>query len=737
MAESAGRGAALDWKTSLQELTAALGLGVPDYVIDDAGPDHAKTFTAWVVVAGERYGGSDGRSKKQAEQRAAAAAWRTLTERAEAADRRRRPSPAADIWHEPSTVSDGGAGADRRRSGTKAGGWRGRRAPRSASWRSPGSASCSCWSGWTRPPTTASAARTAAGLGRRLVPAGRDGRLPARLHVRRRRRSSQANELAFFPLYPMLIRLRRRARPGRRAPPRSRSAGSPRSAPRSPCTCSAPASTARRAGWALVAICCSAPMSVVLSMAYSESLFLALVAGMLVAAHRRVWWAAGLLGLGAALTRPTGAAAAVALAVAAALAVRDARETAPAVRGSRSPPPLVALAGVPAYLGWVGLRVGDLGRLVPDPDGRLGHVVRLRRRAPSTFLDTTLSSGDGWVPMSVALILLAALAAAGVALAGRPWLPLAVYGLIAMVLVYGQAGFYHSKPRLLLPVLLTLLPGVRGRGPRPPPGRGAVDHRWARVRALVRRLPGRRLALHDLTRPSKDQPCPSFPRSRPSGRAWPSGWPAGRIDTVEVHHPRAIRRHLPGDAHFAAMLTGRTVLDVARRGKYLWLPLDSGDAIIGHLGMSGQLLMQPAEAPDEPHLRVRFTFTDGGPQLRFVDQRTFGGLSVSEGGADAAGRDRAHRPRPDGPALRRRGVRGRAARQAHRGQAGPARPDADLRGRQHLRRRGAVAGPAARRPADRRADQAGGTPSARPRPRRARARPSWPAAPASTRCTST
>ncbi len=111
-------------------------------------------------------------------------------------------------------------------------------------------------------------------------------------------------------------------------------------------------------------------------------------------------------------------------------------------------------------------------------------------------------------------------------------------------------------------------------------------------------------------------------------------WVAGRtIDTVEVHHPRAIRRHLPGDAHFAAMLTGRTVLDVARRGKYLWLPLDSGDAIIGHLGMSGQLLMQPAGAPDEVHLRVRFTFTDGGAELRFVDQRTFGGLSVSEGGA--------------------------------------------------------------------------------------------------------
>ncbi|RZU49793.1 DNA-(apurinic or apyrimidinic site) lyase [Krasilnikovia cinnamomea] len=111
-------------------------------------------------------------------------------------------------------------------------------------------------------------------------------------------------------------------------------------------------------------------------------------------------------------------------------------------------------------------------------------------------------------------------------------------------------------------------------------------------------------------------------------------WVTGRtIASVEVRHPRAIRRHLPGDAHFAAVLTGRTVTGVSRRGKYLWLPLDSGDAIVGHLGMSGQLLLQPADAPDETHLRVRFTFTDGGAQLRFVDQRTFGGLAVSEGGA--------------------------------------------------------------------------------------------------------
>jgi formamidopyrimidine-DNA glycosylase len=112
-------------------------------------------------------------------------------------------------------------------------------------------------------------------------------------------------------------------------------------------------------------------------------------------------------------------------------------------------------------------------------------------------------------------------------------------------------------------------------------------------------------------------------------------WVAGRrIADAEVRHPRAIRRHVPGDVHFAAVLKGRTVTGVARRGKYLWLPLDSGDAIIAHLGMSGQLLMQPAEAEEEVHLRVRITFDDGGPELRFVDQRTFGGLSVSEDGAE-------------------------------------------------------------------------------------------------------
>jgi ribonuclease-3 len=79
MAQAARLGAGLDWKTSLQELTATRGLGVPDYQIDHTGPDHAKTFTAWAVVAGTRHGGVQGRTKKEAEQKAAEAAFEALT----------------------------------------------------------------------------------------------------------------------------------------------------------------------------------------------------------------------------------------------------------------------------------------------------------------------------------------------------------------------------------------------------------------------------------------------------------------------------------------------------------------------------------------------------------------------------------------------------------------------------------------------------------------------------------
>lgn len=107
-------------------------------------------------------------------------------------------------------------------------------------------------------------------------------------------------------------------------------------------------------------------------------------------------------------------------------------------------------------------------------------------------------------------------------------------------------------------------------------------------------------------------------------------WVSGRVIAhAEVLHLRAIRRHVPGAEEFSSRLKGRTIGSAERRGKYLWLPLDGSDAILAHLGMSGQLLVvEPGSAP-ERHLRVRIGFTDGGPDLRFVDQRTFGHVLVT------------------------------------------------------------------------------------------------------------
>ncbi|MDT4937597.1 MAG: formamidopyrimidine-DNA glycosylase [Pseudonocardiales bacterium] len=113
-------------------------------------------------------------------------------------------------------------------------------------------------------------------------------------------------------------------------------------------------------------------------------------------------------------------------------------------------------------------------------------------------------------------------------------------------------------------------------------------------------------------------------------------WIAGRtVAEVEVRHPRVVRRHVAGGADLAAQLAGRRIESAARRGKYLWLPLAEADgvaqrALVAHLGMSGQLLVQPAGVPDERHLHLRVRFVDGGPELRFVDQRTFGGVLVDD-----------------------------------------------------------------------------------------------------------
>jgi formamidopyrimidine-DNA glycosylase len=107
-----------------------------------------------------------------------------------------------------------------------------------------------------------------------------------------------------------------------------------------------------------------------------------------------------------------------------------------------------------------------------------------------------------------------------------------------------------------------------------------------------------------------------------------------KIARVDVLHARPVRRHLPGADDFALSLVGRRFAEPKRRGKYLWLPLTDGDAILAHLGMSGQFLVADPSLPDQRNTRIRFVFADDGPEVRFVDQRMFGGLSLSGGGAD-------------------------------------------------------------------------------------------------------
>ncbi len=106
------------------------------------------------------------------------------------------------------------------------------------------------------------------------------------------------------------------------------------------------------------------------------------------------------------------------------------------------------------------------------------------------------------------------------------------------------------------------------------------------------------------------------------------------IERARVLHPRSVRRHAAGVTDFEDRLAGQHILGASRRGKYLWLSLRSGDALLGHLGMSGQFLVKDRAAPAEPHLRVVLELTRG-QDLRFVDQRTFGGLLVSPDGATA------------------------------------------------------------------------------------------------------
>ena len=113
-------------------------------------------------------------------------------------------------------------------------------------------------------------------------------------------------------------------------------------------------------------------------------------------------------------------------------------------------------------------------------------------------------------------------------------------------------------------------------------------------------------------------------------------WVVGRtIEATEVIDPRSIRRHKAGAEDFAHRLAGSQVAAAVRRGKFLWMLLDQSSgplALVGHLGMSGQLLVEEATEADEKHLKVRLSLSPepGKPrELRFIDQRIFGGMFLS------------------------------------------------------------------------------------------------------------
>lgn len=106
-----------------------------------------------------------------------------------------------------------------------------------------------------------------------------------------------------------------------------------------------------------------------------------------------------------------------------------------------------------------------------------------------------------------------------------------------------------------------------------------------------------------------------------------------RIDTVQVFDPRSLKRHDARRGDFVGMLQGATVLSAERRGKFMWFPLDSGDALVTHLGMSGQVLLRDLDAEPDRHLRIQYVITHpehGQLVVNFVDQRIFGSMAVDE-----------------------------------------------------------------------------------------------------------
>ena len=106
---------------------------------------------------------------------------------------------------------------------------------------------------------------------------------------------------------------------------------------------------------------------------------------------------------------------------------------------------------------------------------------------------------------------------------------------------------------------------------------------------------------------------------------WVIGW---KISNVEILHARAVRNNKTYDLR--KVLPGRKITKVDRRGKYMWLLLDNNQALIIHLGMSGQVLLPNVVDPPHRHLRIRLSIAEVDKEIHFVDQRTFGHVTLDE-----------------------------------------------------------------------------------------------------------
>jgi formamidopyrimidine-DNA glycosylase len=105
------------------------------------------------------------------------------------------------------------------------------------------------------------------------------------------------------------------------------------------------------------------------------------------------------------------------------------------------------------------------------------------------------------------------------------------------------------------------------------------------------------------------------------------------IDHVDIYDQRSLKRHDGRRGDFEDLLTGAQVLSAQRRGKFMWFPLDRGDALIVHLGMSGQVLLREPGVTSDKHLRIHTSIihpVEGSFSVNFVDQRIFGSMAIDE-----------------------------------------------------------------------------------------------------------